>query len=218
MGRFVVANEDIRPHETILVEEAFCSVLYPDKVGTNCSHCLERFKVAFGCKWCINVVYCSIKCRDEAQNTYHQWECKFQDVFNGLGLSSVARLAFRMIASRPLLFFLERQSQMDQENGPKDDKYLQILTLVGLEDLRWPEDLLARSTMALVLLGILKASGYFGQDFNPDKYSADEMFIGSLILKHIQVRGCVIEFGKYSAKGPLEIRCISFFIFTSMMH
>ena len=69
-------------------------------------------------------------------------------------------------------------AQLDVKNG-----------LVGLEDQRWPEDLLTRSAMALVLLGVLRSSGYFGKrpSSTHEPYSSQELFIGSLLLKHLQI-------------------------------
>ena len=57
---------------------------------------------------------------------------------------------------------------------------MQLLNLVGLNEQRWPEDLLTRSAMALVLLGILRASGYFGIakiSTSADTYTNNELFI-----------------------------------------
>lgn len=194
VGRFFAANEDIRPNETVLSEEPFSAVLYFDKQGSHCSHCFTRFKIAYGCKTCASVAFCSLKCRDEAGKSFHRWECQYQDVLTGLGCSSVARLALRMITSRPISYFLDRKDSILNKMEVKGDKYLQLLTLVGLERQRWPEDQLARATMALVLLGVLKASGYFEQkqattsSAKPElSYDTNEIFIGSLILKHLQV-------------------------------
>ena len=103
----------------------------------------------------------------------------------------MARLALRIISSRPLDYFLDRKEVI--LSGVVDcygnDKYLQLLTLVGLENQRWPEDFLARSTMALVLLGVLRASGYFGTKptAGDGRYTVHELYIGSLLLKHLQV-------------------------------
>ena len=101
-----------------------------------------------------------------------------------------------MISVKPLDFYLQRKdailaNDFKVTSQPPADKYLQILNLVGLQKHRWPEELLTRSAMALVLLGILRASGYFGiskTSSSPDTYTANELFIGSLILKHLQVR------------------------------
>lgn len=195
-GRHIVAAEDIKPFETILVEDPMAWVLYPSKGGFNCAHCLARLKAAIPCKKCAGALFCSVHCRDEAFTSYHQWECEFHEVLNGLGCSSVARLALRLITSRPLAFFLDLKEVITSKQQT-DDKYIRLLNLVGLEGQRWPEDFLARSAMAVVLLGILRASGYFGgvkkSSSNPDSYTANELFIGSLILRHLQVISCQLQ-------------------------
>ena len=87
----------------------------------------------------------------------------------------------------PALSLVYFRISIGEYNG---DKYLQILSLVGLQEQRWPEELLTRSAMALVLLGILRASGYFGVakiSSSAQSYTPNELFIGSLILKHLQV-------------------------------
>ena len=48
-GRHVVATEDVSVGETILAEEPYASVLFPEKSGFNCSHCFKRFKAAIPC-------------------------------------------------------------------------------------------------------------------------------------------------------------------------
>ena len=108
-------------------------------------------------------------------------------MLSGLGCSSVARLALRIISSRPLSYFLDRKTS----EKDLDDEYFRFLDLVSLEEQRWPEDFLVRSSMALVLLGILRSSGYFGyvkESGEGSSYTPNEYYIGSLILRHLQVR------------------------------
>lgn len=199
VGRHAIAQADIEAYETVLSEEAYSVVLYPDKFGLNCAHCLRRLKAAIPCQHCSRVAFCSIQCRDAAWNSFHQWECPYLDVLMGFGCSALARLALRIITSKPISFFLQRKQEildnfanadeMERNNGK--DEYCQILSLVALEDQRWPEDFLLRSTMALILLGILRSSGYFGSKKttggSSDSYTKNELFIGSLLLKHLQV-------------------------------
>ena len=194
VGRHAIAQADVEAYETVLSEEAYAVVLYPDKFGLNCSHCLQRLKAAVPCQQCSRVAFCSTQCRDDAWNTHHQWECHFLDVLLGLGCSALARLALRIITAKPLSFFLQKKQDIldsDSGNSGRDTvPYLQILSLVALQDQRWPEDFLLRSTMALILLGILRASGYFGTKKmagGSDSYTKNELFIGSLLLKHLQV-------------------------------
>jgi len=74
-----------------------------------------------------------------------------------------------MITQKPYEYFLERKSNIlkiddnTQIQAKEIDPYLRSIALVGLNDLRWPEDKLLRAVMALVLVGILRASGYFGE-------------------------------------------------------
>ena len=120
---------------------------------------------------------------------------------SGLGCSSVARLALRIISSRPLSYFLDRKASGKDLN----DEYYRFLDLVSLEEQRWPEDFLVRSAMALVLLGILRSSGYFGyikESGEGDSYSPNELYIGSLILRHLQVC-CSIRLTK--KKVPIKL-------------
>ncbi len=115
-----------------------------------------------------------------------------------MGCSQVARLAMRLVTTRPLSYFIENKepilellttSPHAKENTA--DPYLRFLGLVGHEEERWPEDRLARAAMALVLLGILRASGYFGaQKFSglsQDSYTNNELYIAALIYKHLEV-------------------------------
>ena len=100
-----------------------------------------------------------------------------------------------MITSKPLNFFLERKNDITNNTTEKEDEtgdtYLQILSLVSLQKQRWPEDTLVRSCMALVLLGILRSTGYFGakkiNSSGPNSYTNNELYIGSLIFCHLQV-------------------------------
>ena len=58
VGRYIIAQDDIKAFETVLCEEAYAAVLHPEKYGTNCYHCLKRFKTAIGSKVCANVAFC----------------------------------------------------------------------------------------------------------------------------------------------------------------
>ena len=89
VGRHTITKEDIEPFETVLVEEPFAHVLNIDKSGYNCLHCLERLKTAIPCKKCSGVAFCSVFCRDEAQQSYHQWECEYQvcSIYRGSGIT-----------------------------------------------------------------------------------------------------------------------------------
>lgn len=96
-GRFIVAKKDINPGDILIVENAFVNVLLPDYELVYCHNCCRRLDDSLGrnsipCKRCINVLFCSVKCRDEALK-YHQLECDFLPLFQNMG---IAHLVFRL--------------------------------------------------------------------------------------------------------------------------
>ena len=167
------------------------------KCINNQSHCLffRRLKAAIPCRKCAGVAYCSTFCRDEAEDSHHKYECEFHDLLTGLGCSQVARLALRMITIKPFQFFLNLKPKLaslpGSDNTSEDESdYLRVYNLVGLEEKRWPEENLIRATLAIVLLSILRASGYFDikkSSTSGDSFSPNEIFFGSLLLKHLQI-------------------------------
>lgn len=53
--------------------------------------------------------------------------------------------------------------------------YLNLFNLVGLDSLRWREDMFNRAMMAVALLKILKATNYFPQKSDADSFTSDEV-------------------------------------------
>lgn len=43
MGRYVVANEEIKTGETLVVEPPYAACLLPEMFGTHCHHCFDRW-------------------------------------------------------------------------------------------------------------------------------------------------------------------------------
>ena len=203
VGRYVVAKQDLDANETVLVEKPFASVLNMDKQGLNCHNCFRRLVAAVPCMSCSGVAFCSTTCRDEASGCYkeseghqkyHNFECQFLEVMTGLGCSQVAKLALRMITAKPYKYYLSLKGRLTSKEVYEGEDYLRIYQLVGLNGQRWPEERLARASMSVLLLSILKASNYFGnvqhnQIINAcgDSFSANETYIGSLILHNLQV-------------------------------
>lgn len=42
LGRFVVASEQVKTGDTLVVEEPYVACLLPEMFGTHCHHCFER--------------------------------------------------------------------------------------------------------------------------------------------------------------------------------
>ena len=105
----------------------------------------------------------------------------------------MARLALRMVTSRPLQFFLGQKGGLDAASealdetsdtaSSSDNSYVQVFNLVSNGGQRWGEDNLRRALMAALLLKILKEAGYF-----PAQATTFEVaFVGSLLLRNLQV-------------------------------
>jgi len=205
VGRHVVANKAVSSGDTLVVEEPVGAVLYADKFGTNCDNCFKKLRASVPCRKCAGVVYCKEACRDEAAPV-HKYECQYMDLIQGLGGSALARLAYRIVASKSLKFFNSIKHQLNVDETSTDmtsatpsysipgvkktdyASYLSTFNLVGLDNQRWTEDIYNRALMAVCLLKILKASRWFPH-FNEevDTFTNDELFIGSLILRHLNV-------------------------------
>lgn len=46
-GRYFVANQDIKPAQTLVVEKPYAACLLPNKFGTHCHHCFVRWGTLF---------------------------------------------------------------------------------------------------------------------------------------------------------------------------
>ena len=95
--RYAVASKDITVGEVVAVEKAIVSHMLPEYMGKNCSHCFKTMKSPLPCLTCTKVMFCSLKCRDEACSTYHQYECKLVDLFISSGMSIICYLAYRFL-------------------------------------------------------------------------------------------------------------------------
>jgi len=65
--------------------------------------------------------------------------------------------------------------------------YLSMFNLVGLDGMRWQEDLFNRALMSVCLLKILKSTQYFPNKSDQNTFTSDEVFIGSLMMRHMNV-------------------------------
>nr|XP_018910791.1 PREDICTED: SET and MYND domain-containing protein 4 [Bemisia tabaci] len=185
-GKFFVARDPIKAGDTLIVENAFAACLLPEKCGTHCHHCFQRLKIPMPCSTCSGVSFCSVDCMEEASSSYHRFECKYLDLMIGAGMSILCFIALRIITQQKLDFFLRVK---DKLKDPKSCDYAQLYNLVTHSDKRSSEDLFQRTLMSLFLLHILKKSGYFGLEATSftEKLSATEVFIGSLIIRHLQL-------------------------------
>ncbi|KAI4473703.1 hypothetical protein M0804_015218 [Polistes exclamans] len=123
-GKEIYAKENIAPGEVLLIEEPSVSFLLHKFHGTHCSECFIRLYAPIGCPDCVNVAFCSRKCRDIALSTYHKYECKILLLMFGSGMSSLSYLAFRAITQEGLdncLKIYDAINKKDKTNEQNDD-------------------------------------------------------------------------------------------------
>lgn len=169
-GNFIVADNNVKTGDVLLVEKPVVSSLLHTHFGTHCLHCMSRLVAPYACPDCAGVAFCSLGCRDTACATYHRFECKFLDLLIGSGMSVLCFLALRMVA----------QCASPAEAVQKGRRI--VADLCGHSKRRPAEDYLRRSVMAAFLLSILQKSGYFGQR----KTESGEYFTVTRLFTHRQ--------------------------------
>ncbi|XP_025836273.1 histone-lysine N-methyltransferase ASHR1 [Agrilus planipennis] len=179
-GRYMIAKEDIRTGDTLVVQAPYASCLLPDFFGSHCHHCFEKLLSPVGCKDCSSVAFCKPECRDAALNTYHKYECRFLDLIIGSGMSILSHTALRMVTQ----FGLDKCLKIYQ-NRDKEEVY----QLCTNWEKRSTSDFLQRAVMSAFLLRILQKSGFFkdgcaNEEVMPEE---EEYQIGELLLYHLQM-------------------------------
>ncbi|XP_015117808.1 SET and MYND domain-containing protein 4 [Diachasma alloeum] len=95
-GRHLVATRDIRPGDIIAVFNNYANARSPEKCYYECAQCTKTTNVGIPCDHCVNVIYCSTSCRDEAWKLYHEIECPVLGVILDLGVPTKTLLAVRI--------------------------------------------------------------------------------------------------------------------------
>lgn len=79
-GRQVVATRDIEPGEILIAEKAYSKTIWSDNLYSHCFYCMANLWTCIPCEYCVNSVFCSEKCKIEAWEECHQYECSVYDV------------------------------------------------------------------------------------------------------------------------------------------
>ncbi|ODN03065.1 SET and MYND domain-containing protein 4 [Orchesella cincta] len=210
-GRFVVANEPIRPGDVIAVEKAYVSVLLPQHYHLQCFQCYSPLKAPIACKSCIYVSYCSTKCQKLAWKTHHQYECSILGALKHAGISVICFMALRILTQADpkqvlkwydLIAPKKRElstnedfnssgTQPDKLNGSVDisteeykTDHTAIFQLVTHLDRRSAESDFHQVLMAAYLLNILKNTAYFGKVMEGTNMSAGEAELKISLVLH----------------------------------
>jgi len=196
-GRFAVASRDITVGDVLTVEKAIVSHMLPEYMGKNCTHCFKTMKAPLPCNTCTKVMFCSLKCREEALSTYHKYECKLIDLFLSSGMSIICYLAYRSISQKSLQWFKDNRNLFDnhdktsgQTTEQKDvyvsGDYRNYFNLVNHHSERKTGDIFHRSMFTVFLLRCLQSQGYF-PNTPGETATEDEIFIGTVLMHFLEV-------------------------------
>ncbi|KAH8280291.1 hypothetical protein KR018_001592 [Drosophila ironensis] len=207
-GRFARASADVKAGQELLVERPFVSVLLEKFAKTHCENCFVRSVVPVACPRCADVIYCSEQCREVAAKKYHKYECGIVPIIWRSGASINNHIALRIIASKPLDYFLKVKDTLDEELTPEEllslpkDDFRRVAQLERHQTERQPSNFFQHVLMARFLTRLLQAGGYFGLE--PVK-PADVQTICSLVLRSLQFIQFntheVAELHKFSSSG-----------------
>ncbi|XP_015117811.1 SET and MYND domain-containing protein 4 isoform X2 [Diachasma alloeum] len=95
-GRHLIATRDIRPGEIIAIFDNYANARSPEKCYRECAKCTKATNVGIPCDNCVNVIYCSTSCRDEAWKDYHETECPILGVMLDLDAPPKTLLSMRI--------------------------------------------------------------------------------------------------------------------------
>lgn len=147
-GRFTKTLNNIAAGEEVLVESAVCAVLMERFSKSHCQHCFARYPFVIKliarflwilletnfclisnrsitplpCPNCVDVIFCSQKCRNASTNTYHKYECGILETIWLAGSSINCQMAMRLVAQRPLSYFKSIRNELADTMSVSDLK------------------------------------------------------------------------------------------------
>ncbi|XP_064116630.1 SET and MYND domain-containing protein 4-like [Macrobrachium nipponense] len=207
-GRFAATGSPVPVGEVLISEKPYATVLKADKRLLHCHSCFCSTTAPVPCPWCSGVAFCSIGCRDLALATHHKWECKFLALLQDSGMSLNCFLALRIISQHGLGFFKKIRTHLQElpripspESPHRSNDYLSVHHLVRLEDKRPQNNFIPLAIMATFLLKVLRGASFFGNcertGIGSDSLTDDEVFIGSLLLRNLQI----VQFNAHEVSG-----------------
>ena len=180
-GRFAVATKDLKPGDLFAVDKPSISYLDKEFVKSNCWHCLAIAKLnPLPCSQCSGVVFCSQSCKQEAGQSYHKYECKRTDVLYQAQVD-VWILALRLVASKPLDFWLENPvSKITRDKTHPLHQTVVMESHNGSSEFSAPE-LMKEAMVAVFLTRFLISSKFFGKVNSSATFTPDQLKISAWI-------------------------------------
>ncbi|KAF0289974.1 SET and MYND domain-containing protein 4 [Amphibalanus amphitrite] len=127
-GRCLVAARDVAPGEVLMVEQPYCAVVLPEESEQHCHHCCRWSPAPIGCLHCVEVRFCSRRCRAAAWEQYHSVECPIYGHLVALDAGQMALLAVRsvVVAGWQRLVASQAQSRAPLPPEYRSDDYRRV--------------------------------------------------------------------------------------------
>ncbi|CAG0924533.1 unnamed protein product, partial [Notodromas monacha] len=208
-GRGFIAKDDLPPGTILISERPFARALSHSAADSHCNYCLTYCSFPIPCYKCKSAVFCSAKCQDMANDSYHlKYECEsMAAILDKLEIQEglVPRVVYRLFAQRTKTYFTSRRQLLDEalKAGwkPAGTAHNQLFdaqeVLSTLELFRHPVDPQKAAYEALLsvyIVKLLKGCGYFGSVIpatteltSKDQQSdADILLISRLVLHYVR--------------------------------
>ena len=201
-GRHVIADQDIKPGDVLLVEKPLASVLNLKHNTTHCSYCFKECFAPIPCLQCPIALYCSQVCRELSVQSYHRYECGDLNVET---VESIMPGALRPVTTLGLDGVLQRHTRdltneaarptelagCNDEGKYKAEDY-ETLQHFALNSERHPVKLMAQMTIAAYFsLKCLEKSDFFSSVSDGEREDVLNI-VGSELLGNIQRAKCVV--------------------------
>ena len=169
IGRHLIAEKKFTSGDVLIVEDPFASVALQKLYKSHCRQCLLRADDMVPCLNCCTQTYCSEKCRADAWQQKHYFECGHLVRLHEIGIASIAlHIVLRTDAKLLLnhhMKTLQREDVSGTPFGLNNEKirsdYNMIYSLTShTKDMNFC-DLIEYAITAVALLFILKQGKFF---------------------------------------------------------
>ena len=187
-GHHVVAKNDLKPGDAIIVEKPYAHAILQQFKHMYCHHCLIFTLAPVPCRSCNSALFCSEECRDKAY-CYHQYECHCIKELLHETITEIKylHLALRIITITGLSTILNHRKFL---NGEVIDGKQQQLTAYDILHQKpthtgdqTGEELFEKCVAALFLVQCLEQGGFFNDS---DERENVKDYVGGLLFHHLQ--------------------------------
>lgn len=199
-GRYIITHRALQPGQVLAVEDRYLNVLLPKLRHQRCAHCLRENALSLiPCAGCTAAMFCSRRCANSAQHTYHPYECPIIDYLHAncdrfhlsalratimafVGLKSVERVE-QVVAQGdklpPVTAFT-----VNHRKRAVAQKYMQVHTFPTKQQQRETPDLIATAVVVASLCRHLLVHTKFCELVSDQRGRA---VLQELLFRHLQI-------------------------------